>query len=71
MFPCSLDRTKDEVEHPWCLFYLGEFLGVLSSNFAIFRSNRRSPTHEYNWKIDALNLVTLGIDILRFLDNSI
>ena len=36
VFPFSLERITDEAEHPLCLSSHGEFLGVLSSNFAVF-----------------------------------
>ena len=57
-------RKTDEVDHPWCLSSRGEFLGVLSSNFAIFQSTLRSPTLEQRGAITALYLVVLDIDIL-------
>ena len=46
MLPCYLTRITYDVEHPWRLYSHGEFLGVLRSNFAIFRSTCRSPTRE-------------------------
>ena len=55
----------------WCLSSHGEFLGVLSSNFAIFQSTRRSPTREQRGSITTLCLVTLDIEILGVVDNSI
>ena len=36
LFLWYLARNTDEVDHPWSLSPHGEFLGVLSSNFAIF-----------------------------------
>ena len=36
MFTCSFARTKNEVEHPWGLYYHGEFLCVLRSNFLFY-----------------------------------
>ena len=71
LFPCSLARTTYEVYHPCCLSYHGEFLGVLSSNIEIFQSVRRSPTFEQCGAINALYLVTLDIEILGVVDNSI
>ena len=71
MFPCSLTRIIDEVEHPSTLSSNGEFLGVLSSNFSIFQSTQRSPTLEHHGVITALYLVTIDIDILFVVDNSI
>ena len=47
LFPSSFVRKTDEVDHTWGISSRGEFLGVLSSNFSIFRSTRRSPTREY------------------------
>ena len=44
--PCYLARITDEVKQPWRLFCNREFLGVLSSNFAIFQSTLRYPTRE-------------------------
>ena len=49
-FISSLERTTDEVDNSWCLSSHGEFLGVLSSNFAIFQSTQRSPTSQL-WDI--------------------
>ena len=46
MFPYSLSRTTDEVDHPWCLSYHGEFLGIFSSNVSISPYAQRSPTRE-------------------------
>ena len=71
MFPCSVTRTKDEVEHKLCISYHGEFLSVLHSNFAIFRSTRRSPTLEQRGAITALYLVTIDIDNLGVVDKYI
>ena len=45
VFPCSIERTKDEVDHPWSLSSHGDLLVLLSSNFE-FLSTRRFPTHE-------------------------
>ena len=36
VFPCYLARTKNEVEHPWCLSSYGESLCFLSSNLQLF-----------------------------------
>ena len=36
LFSWYLVGTTNEVEHPWCISYHGEFLGVLISNFVIF-----------------------------------
>ena len=47
VFPCFLARITDEVKHPWRRSSRGEFLGVLSSNFEIFLSTRRSPTRKW------------------------
>ena len=58
--------TTDEVEHSCCISSYGEYLGVLSSNFAIFQSTRRSPTRERCGTITVLYLVTLDIYILGF-----
>ena len=41
-----LARTTDEIEHLLCFSSNVEFLGVLSSNFEIFWSVQRSPTHD-------------------------
>ena len=71
LFPCSLSRTAYEVDHPWSLSSHGELLGILRSNFAIFQSTRRFPTREQRGAIAALYLVTLGVEILGFVDNSI
>ena len=38
VFPCFLAIKKDEVEQLWCIYSHGDFLGVLISDFAIFRS---------------------------------
>ena len=65
VFPCSLARTTDEVDHPWCLSFHGELLDVLSSNFELFQSTRRSPTLEQRGDIAALYLVTLYIYSVR------
>ena len=46
VFTFSLERITDEVDHPCCISYQGEFLGVLSSNFTIFQSMIRSSTRE-------------------------
>ena len=46
VFPCSLAKTTDEIDHPWCISSPGDFLGVLSSNFSIIRSMRRYPMRE-------------------------
>ena len=37
-YPCSLAKTTDKVYQPWGLSSHGKFLGVLSSNFYIFKS---------------------------------
>ena len=50
MFPCSLESTTDEEDRPWCISSHSEFLGVLSSNFAIFQSTQRSHTSQL-WDI--------------------
>ena len=71
IFPCSLARTTDEIEHPWCLYSHGGFLINWRSNFAIFRSTQRSPTHEHRRSISAIYLVTIDIDILGVVDNFI
>ena len=71
LFPCSLARKTDEVEHPCGLSSYGDFLSVLSSNPAIFQSTRCSPTCEQCGAITALYLVTLDIDILGVLYKSI
>ena len=71
VFPCSLARTTDYGEHPWCLSSHGEFLGVLSSNFKIFQSTQRSPTFEQSMAITKLYLVNLYLDILGVVDKSI
>ena len=36
LFPLSLEIKIDEVDHPSCLSYHGEFLGVLRSNLRSF-----------------------------------
>ena len=36
VFSCYLMKKMDEVEHQYCIYYYGELLGVLSSNFLIF-----------------------------------
>ena len=71
VFPWSLASTTDEVEHPGWLSSNGEFLGVLSSNFSIFQSKRRSPTRDQHGAIAALYLVSLDIYILGVVDKSI
>ena len=64
-FPCYIAMTADEVDHPWCLYSHGEFLGVLRSDFSILWSTRRSPIREQRGAITALYLVTLYIEVLR------
>ena len=71
VFPCYIERTTDEVEHPWCLSSHGEFLGVLSSNVAIFQSTWHSPTREECGAITELYLVILDIEILGVVYKSI
>ena len=71
LFPCYLSWTTDEVDHPWCLSYCGEFLGVWRYNFVIFLCTRHSPTCEQREAINVLYLVTLDIDILGDVDKSI
>ena len=71
VFPLSLAITTDEVQHPWCLSSHGYFLGVLRYNFSIFQSTRRSPIREQCGTITALYLVTLDIDTLGVLYQSI
>ena len=71
LFPCYLVRTTDEIEHPWCISSHGDFLGVWRSNVVIFWSTQHSPTPEQRGTITTLNLVTLGMEILGFADNSI
>ena len=41
-----LARTTDEVDHPWYIYYHGELLGILSSDFWVLTSMRRSPMGE-------------------------
>ena len=64
LFSCYLVRKTYEVEHPWCLSFHFDFLGVLSSNVLIFRSTMRSLTREEHGTINTLNFVTLGMEIL-------
>ena len=71
VFPCSLARTTDEVEHPWFISSRGYFFVVLSSNFVIFQSTRLSPTPEQRGQIILLYLVTLDIDIFGVVDKSV
>ena len=71
MFPFSLARTIDEVEHPWCLSSRGEFLAIWRSTFAILQSTKRSPKCEQRGAITMLYLVTLYIEILSFVEKSI
>ena len=42
-------------------------LGVLSSNFLIFRSMRHSPTGLYRGKISSIEIDTLVVDVFIFL----
>ena len=35
-FPCSLERTTDEVEHLWDIYYHSDFLGVLRCKLLSF-----------------------------------
>ena len=46
VFPCYFVMKTDGVYQPWSLSSGGDFLGVLSSNFLIFRSMWRSSTRE-------------------------
>ena len=55
----------------WCLSSHGEFLGILSSNFAIFQSTQKTKTREQRGAITALYLDTLDIDTLVVLDRSL
>ena len=71
VFPCSIARTTDEVEHPWCLSSHGEFLGILRSNFAIFKSTWRSPKCEECGAITELYLVNIYIEIFGVVDKSL
>ena len=71
VFLLSLERTTYEVDHPWYFSYHGELLGVLSSNFAILKSTRRSPMREQHGTITALYLVTIDIEVLGVVDKSI
>ena len=57
VFPCYLVKKTDEVEHQWCLSYHGELLGVLNSNFAIFRFMQRSSTHEHRGAVSAFKFL--------------
>ena len=71
LFPWYLSKTTDEVEHTWYLSSHSKLLGVWRSNFSIFRSTQLSSTREQRGEITALNLVTIGTEILGFVDNSI
>ena len=71
MFPFSIAITTDEVDHPWCISSYCDFLGVLRSNFAIFQSMRRSPTHDQRGVITTIYLVNIYIDILGVIYKSI
>ena len=68
---CSLVSTIDELDHPWCISSHGESLGNLSYNFTIFQSTKPSPMREQCMAITVLYLVTLDIDIIGVVDNSI
>ena len=61
---CSLTNITEEVEHPWSLYYHGDFLGILRYKFAIFQSTQRSQNLEQRGTITTLSLVTIDIDIL-------
>ena len=55
---------------PWYLSSHGNFLGVLSSSFAIFKYTRLSPTRNYPGAVTALFVDTLNIEILIVVDKS-
>ena len=71
VFPCNLEGTIDEIDHPWYLSSHGELLGVWRSNFATFRSMLRLLRRGHRGSITALKFVNLGIYILGFIDNTI
>ena len=71
VFTCSLARTTDDVEQPWCLYSHGEFLCVLRSNFTIFQFTPRSTMREQCGAITTLYLVILDIQILGVVEKSI
>ena len=71
LFPCYLAWTAYDRGYPCCLYYHGGLLGVWCFNFFIFQSTRHSPTCKHRGVINALNSVSIVIDILVFVGNYI